>query len=255
MDENSESTSAIYAARIDGEGNYYARYSRKGINSSDREMRSYDVCTSADAVHNFNDMKFLALGQNKEILSVSPEDDEYQRKRIRINFKEPVKKGDVYSFEYRFMWKSTIGLYTGDTDHFWIGDCRHVSICLTFPHELLTPRFYLVKDKNIIDELRLLRREEANESVTYFMEFDNEDENDGIIFYFDGQDSDMSIDGISYLSSPEIVNSKNGEKFSIRRCNEDDIRDIYKIEQIIEKSNAATESVLHSGPRSGKLID
>lgn len=242
---NSNSTSAIYSARIDEGGNYHARYIREGINSSDCDMRLYDICTSADAVHDFDDMKFMALGANKERLSVSLRDDGYQRKHIRVNFREPVKKGAVYKFEYRFMWKSTIGLTTGDTDHFWIGDCRHVSIYLTFPNELLAPRFYLIKDRGIVDELRILRKEEKNGSVTYYVEFDNEDGNDGIIFYFDGQDTQVKIEGIKYLSMPQQIKSREGVDFSVERCKEEHIKEIYEIEKKIEKGNAATEGILY----------
>jgi len=113
------------------------------------------------------------------------------------------------------------------------------------PCELIMPRFYLIKGKSIVDELRLLRRKEKDGSVTYFLEFDNEEKSEGIIFYFDGQEEVIKSDGIGYLSSPKIVTSKDGKEFSIQKCNEEDIIEIYKIEQIIEKSNAATENILY----------
>lgn len=242
---NTESSHAIFSARIDVKGNYYARYLREGINTKNHDMRFYDIITSADAVHEFEEMQFMALDNNKNRLSVSVIDDSYQKKYVRVNFKDPIKQGSVFSFEYRFLWKSTIGLITGDTDFFWIRDCRHVSIYLNFPKELIAPRLYLVKDNSIVQELRICRRMENNKSVTYFLDFDNKDQNDGIIFYFDGQDNQINIEGVDYLSAGVDIESKDSNIYTIERCKEEDIKEIYKIELTIERSNAATESILY----------
>ena len=237
---------AVFFARIDSKGNYHAHYRQEGVNENHQSspMKEFDVVTAADAVHGFGEMSFTPLNKKREILEASVVEDKFQKKHVRINFREPVGPGEHFELEYRFKWKGTMSLELGDTDHFWITETRNIRAYLNFQRHLKSPAFYLVSDKKIKKELPPKVNLERDGTVTYSIEIENKENSwDGLIFCFEGQEAFINTHS-EFLGSPHKFSGGDGKNYIIEKCMPDQIREVYSIESKIERGNAANEETL-----------
>jgi len=229
-----------YYARIDEKGNYYARYNKTGINKSDMPISRYQINTTADATHSGDDMCFNAFDGSGNRLMVTQTEDHVQYKSFNIHFNSTIKKNENFSIKYMFRWKETINK-SGDTDHFEINKANNILVTVNFKTKLKSPKFFVLEKKILVDELQANYKTEIDGTHSYTIEYINDANRDGIIFYFEGSDMVMK-QGARILRRSK--GSKTTNPYQIIKCTNSDIRDVYRIETEVELSNAASESTL-----------
>ncbi|MCS4436132.1 GNAT family N-acetyltransferase [Aquiflexum gelatinilyticum] len=232
-----------YFARIDIEGNYFAKYEKKGVNESDEPVQSLKFTTTADGFHDATVMNFVVYDEQNEKLQTAIEKDMNNIKVFKIFLNSHVLPKESFVLKHYFCWYKTMNL-NGDTDHWSIKGIRNVEISLNFPRELLMTKLFFVKEKRVVEQLIPSKKIEKDNTITYYHKYDNSINNDGVIFYFEG-------------SIPQTLFAERGEKkieFSIRgrkdvfmvtKATENDIKNVYKIEIDIELGNAASELTLN----------
>ena len=240
---NEKYTKALFKARIDDHGTYYANYSKEGIVMEDYKD-GVEIVTTADAITNYKKMNFKAIDQLGRFLSVKPIFDYIQKKKVKIFFASPLKKHDHFFVRCFFKWENTMNFSGGDTDHFWVACCDSWDISLNFPKRLLSPKFIAFKDKRPLKCLPIQIEEQKDGTVSYNTRKLQNFQCDCVIFYYEGID-DQSILSRINMNFPHKYRAKTNESFYISMCREEDIKYIYKIECDIERSNAADEKMLY----------
>lgn len=234
--------SISFFARIDDDGNYFAKYEKEGINESNNSIQFLKFTTTADGFHNADMMNFVVYDKENEKLNTVIEKDINHQKVFKIFLNNSINIKESVAIKYYFCWYKTINL-NGDTDHWSIKDIRNVFISLNFPRELLLPKLLLIKDRKVVDQVMPNKKTEKDNTVTYFYKYDNSKNNDGVIFYFEGSVHKQN------LADKKVKNNEfsiRGRKdiFSITKATENDIKKVYNIEDAIELGNAASEETL-----------
>jgi ribosomal protein S18 acetylase RimI-like enzyme len=229
-------SSVKYLARIDKEGHYYANYVISGSNQSNGNVSAYTISTTADSIQDFDEMDFQAIDSAGKLLDVENIRNLVQNKHCKIHFNEIIHPGEGFTLSLRFMWKATISLKSGDTDHFEIHGYKTVNISLNFPCRLRSARYYIVANHILIQQVEAITINERDGTFTYSLNYDNNANYDGVIFYFEGANMNQGSNNKSLISKIENV--------TISKCTLQDIADIYKIELDVEHSNAASEQTL-----------
>lgn len=242
--ENIEYSLVEYFGRIDERGNYFAHYLKRGINRSVSDLNELILTTTADSTNTEEDMWFKACDINGKKIDANIKNDGMQNKTFIISFPESIKKDEEFGVQYHFRWKETINIVNGDTDHFEIRDARDCTIRLNFTCALKSPRFFIVKDRNIVDEITPSHKTEKDKTTTYLTNYRNVSNNDGMIFYFEGGNIPKHTNKKLRLPVHGKKNSTNQDKITITKCLPELIKDVYKIELGIEFGNAASEITL-----------
>lgn len=231
-----EISSVCYKGKIDARGNYYAEYAINAIAIS--KISQYSITTSADSTYNSSTMDFQAFDAHGKRLDTSIENESNQMVTFLIHF-DTIDKHSRVDLHYKFIWKHTmiISSTIGDTDHFVIKDIKKVEIILNFRGTLKSARFFVISSGAIVSQINAQTKKEKDKSTTYYLLFDNDQNHEGIIFYYEG----MTI-----ISTPSIKNivKQISSEISIQKCMLDDIKNVYNIELSIEHSNAASEGIL-----------
>jgi len=234
---------ACFSARIDVDGHYYAKYEKNGNNNNlNLLIDDYSFSTTADSIQDANTLDFIAYDRNNNKLNHSIIKDVSNQKLFKIFFPEPIKYKDDFLIKKYFCWYQTINLNTGDTDHWHIKNIRNVTIYINFPFELINHRLFEVKNHCITGQITINKKIEKDNTYTYFVDYINKDNIDGLIFYFEGHKK--TNNSITKYKAKEFSIKGRKDKFEISPAKETDIQKIYKIESEIEHSNAATEDIL-----------
>ncbi len=231
----------FFNVRVDELGNYFAKYEKKGINEKNYVIDEMIFSTTADGFHHADDMNFVSFDEHGVKNHTSINNDKNHLKEFKIKLNKAISpKESIYIKNY-FCWYNTINLKTGDTDHWSIKNIRNISISINFPSELVSPKIFEIKDKKIIGQHKLEKKTEKNKTISYYTNYINDKNCDGLIFYFEG-----------YM--PKIHNTQKKpnefsllgrkDKYLIERASEKDIKQVYKIELDVEHGNAATEETL-----------
>lgn len=239
--ENIEYTRITYSARIDDGGNYYAKYDKTGLNKTGNSMSSYEIVATADALVAIDDMHFSAESAGKRLM-VTNNDDFNQNKSFIVHFEQLVNNNQDFNIVYKFEWRETLYQKSGDTDHFLIRNARNITIQINFKTRLKSPRFFIVKEKKIISEQKADISTELDGTHNYMLQYSNDENSDGIIFYFEGNDTQQQKNMPRVLKNVKC--KLNSQNFEICKCNNDDIREIIAIENDIEYTQAASEETL-----------
>jgi len=226
-------------ARIDETGNYHARYTRHCKNISSSSVDQYSYNTSADSIEDADDMGFIAYDEAGKILDCHIGNDALQKKTCVIRLNNPVSPQAKFLLTYLFKWKNTITFKRGDTDHFEIKTAKAVYIAVNFRKTLINPRFLIVNDHEVIEEKQVKRKKEQDGTVSYYLDYNNENNYDGIVFYFEGANPEKNLPMTKEI---KILKKVNGVNFF--NCSLSDIKQVYRIEAEIEYSNAASENTL-----------
>jgi ribosomal protein S18 acetylase RimI-like enzyme len=233
-----------FNARIDRDGNYYAKYHAKGINNSNKSIENYLFTTSADGIHDISTMNFRIYDEDNNILLYDIIEDFNHNKIIKIRFNSNVTHKTHIDQRVYFCWYNTINLDKGDTDHWNVQNIRNVSIQLNFPRQLKSAKFISVINYKLKESISATHIQEIDNSHTYSLIYVNDKNVDGFIFYFEGQ-SDDNIKHNAYrpfMPSQIVLGKKKVVHCEIAKL--EDISKIYRIETEIEHSNAATEDTL-----------
>lgn len=261
IDDNAIKVTKInFKARIDSRGNYFADYTRNGVNEKNGLLYSIDIITSADnSAQDFNSINFIAYDSENNILSVEAKEDERQHKKINIQFLHPISPNESFSLRNKFCWENSINLKTGDTDHWSIKDILNIDIALNFPDNLKRPVIFIINKRQVVEEVDVINKPQKDGSHTYYLEYENKMNNDGMIFYFEGialkNNSNQKPMNLTRkktnkrtLKAAEqiklIKNSNMHSDFRYAKSSDSDIREVYKIELDVEYSNAASEETL-----------
>lgn len=238
-DDKIEYSKISYKARIDEKGNYFATYQKNGVNKSGNQLAKYKVITTADSTSSIGDMYFQCYDEKENKLSVSENEDYAQNKSFFVHFDEIVNNNEDFSITYQFRWKETIS-GKGDTDHFEIRNARNITVVLNFKTKLKGAKYFIVKNRTIVSELKAFYTTERDSTHTYGLQYENAENSDGIIFYFEGSEI-LNNKTMRLLQQRKSLST---EDIEVSKCNPENIRDIYKIEVSVEHSNAATEITL-----------
>jgi len=231
-----------FFARIDSDGNYYAKYEKQGVNETNTSIQYLKFTTTADGFHNADVMNFMAYDKENDKLNTTIEKDINHQKVFKIFLNHPANAKEIISVKYYFCWYKTINL-NGDTDHWSIKNIRNIFISINFPCELHVPKILVIKDKRVIDQFLPSKTIEKNNTFSYQFRYDNFANNDGIIFYFEGSAPQPLLIEKIYKNNEFSIDGRK-DTYSITRATESDIKGIYNIEVDIEHSNAASEETL-----------
>ncbi|WP_406824127.1 GNAT family N-acetyltransferase [Pedobacter sp. KACC 23697] len=236
--------SISFFARIDTDGNYFAKYTKEGVNESNTTIEFLKFTTTADGFHDANIMNFLAYDKDNKKLNALIEKDINHQKVFKIYLNNPVKFKESINIKYYFCWYKTMNL-KGDTDHWSIKNIRNINISLNFPRELLLPKILIIKNKNVIDQLIPNKKIERDNTYTYFAKYENLDNNDGAVFYFENSVNDSILQEKKTKNSEFSIRGRKDNYF-ITKAADNDIKNIYNIEIDIEHGNAASEETLNN---------
>lgn len=230
-----------YNARIDEQGNYFAQYSKKGTNITNRPINAFSFITTADSREQADDMGFKAFERNGKIVYGNIQVDKVQNKTCSFPLKKPISPGLELDIFYFFKWRETMTFKDGDTDHFDIKHAKNVYVNLNFRFTLINPRIFIISDKEIIQDFTPRKSLEKDGSHSYYFEYINENNYDGIIFYYE------SANFSKFEPIPKELKSfrKGVEEIVYSTCSLKDIQGIYILESEIEHGNAASEKTLY----------
>lgn len=239
-----EINSIKFNARIDSDGNYYAKYHAIGLNNSNSSIDNYLFITSADGIHNISTMNFRIYDEHNNRMQYDIVEDYNHNKIIKVRFNKSIAQKNPVDQRVYFCWYNTINLSSGDTDHWNVQNIRNISIQLNLPRQVKSAKFISVKDYNLQESIIPHHQLEIDNSHTYSLDYTNEKNVDGFIFYFEGQ-SDEIIKHKSYRPyRPFQIRLGKNKMVHCEIAKLEDIPNIYKIETDIEHSNAATEETL-----------
>ncbi|WP_316848940.1 GNAT family N-acetyltransferase [Pedobacter agri] len=231
-----------YYARIDDKGNYYAQYSKKGLNITDQVIDTFSFRTTADSREQADEMGFRAMQSGQAIVPGKIQVDAVQNKTCSFELGKPISPGEELEIFYIFKWRETMVFNTGDTDHFIIKKALNVSISLNFPFTLTGPRFFLVAHGQIVGEQNPRKFIERDGTHSYKLDYINEFDYDGVIFYYEGSNFTKQV-----IIPKQLKNFKKSlDEISYFTCSPSDIRDVYILEAEIEHGNAASEQTLYN---------
>ncbi len=237
-------SSASFSARIDKKGNYFAKYLRSGVNNTPRAIDHVTFSVSGDGIQNAEEMNFLPYDSENNKMYFDIVEDYNHRKAFKIHLSDPLNPGNEIKYTCYFCWYKTMSLRNGDTDHWSIHNTKDVEIRLNFPHQLKHAKLFFIKDNRFVEELRPSVKMELDSTYTYYLNYANSNNNDGVVFYYEG------ITGrtiYNYKKSRELeVNEGSNRKrvFTFCQASESEISNIYDIEYEVEHANAASEEIL-----------
>lgn len=186
-------------------------------------------------------MNFLSFDSENNHHHISIENDANHLKIFKIKLDSPIAAKQSVHLKNYFCWYKTIRTKTGDTDHWNIKNIYNVNFSINFPSELISPRIYEINDKLLIGHLTPIEKIEKNGTATYYFNYVNKKNIDGLIFYFEGIQKSKSI--VSKKTTEFSILGRK-DKYVIDRALKKDIKEIYKIEVGIDHGNAATEDTL-----------
>jgi ribosomal protein S18 acetylase RimI-like enzyme len=233
-----------FHARIDLDGNYFAKYHAKGINNSVSIIDKYSFSTSADGMHDITKMKFRIYDEENNLLECDGEEDFSHKKVVKIRLQKPIQPKGLVDQRIYFCWYNTINLDSGDTDHWNIQGIRNITVQLNFPNSLKSPKFFGVKDYEIIERINPQQNLEIDNSHTYSLTFTNSNNLDGLIFYFEGKSNTKNRHKSYRPFKPIQIREGRKKVYHCEPAKLEDISKIYQIETEVEHSNAATEETL-----------
>ena len=79
-----EINSIRFNARIDLDGNYYAKYEFDGLNNTNIALENYNFATAADGIHDLNTMNFRVYDRHNNLLEFEEIEDYNHKKTIKI---------------------------------------------------------------------------------------------------------------------------------------------------------------------------
>ena len=133
---------------------------------------------------------------------------------------------------------------SGDTDHWNIMDITNCRVQLNFPNSLKSPKFYVVKDYEIIEKISPSSNLELDNSYTYSLNYDNRNNADGLIFYFEGIENRQRKHKSYKPFRPKSIRIGRKSVLHIENAKPEHLPKIYKVESEIELGNSATEEIL-----------
>lgn len=233
-----------FFARIDKDGNYFAKYHAKGINNTSQDIDKFKFTTAADGMHDVDSMNFKIYDEKSELLSYAIIGDHNHLKQIEITLTNPIKPKQHIENRVYFAWYNTINLKNGDTDHWNIEGIKNVNIQLNVPNKFKAVRIYLVKEYEIVHKVYPTHNYEADNTSTYTLQYVNDDDVDGLIFYFEGIENEQKRSKTYKPYRQQKISFSKKSQLIIQPAKKEDIPNIYRLELDIEKSNAASEDVL-----------
>ena len=235
-----------YYARIDNKGNYYAKYEQKGLNNiPNKTIDSIIFPTSADGFHDSNKMNFMAydLDSGNKLTFDVTENISFH-KAFKCHLSNPVNYKETINTKFYFGWLNTMNLEGGDTDHFVAKDISNIFISINFPSDLKVPKIFELKEKEVVGQQNLQKKTETDGTITYFLKYHNPNNNDGLVFYFEGIAQNNKPQRKIKTIDLKIGTGKKSNDYHITEATTQDIRRIYKIESEIEMKDAADENTL-----------
>lgn len=229
-----------YSARIDEKGNYHAHYSKEGINSSSTPLNGLTINTMSDSMDTAEEMGFRAYDKNGVLLATNWEIDEDQKKRFVIGFETPVQKDEKFYCRYLFRWRNTITFNRGDFDHFSIKNAEKVSININVKFNLVNPKFFVLNEGRIVEELKFGKIDERDGTKSYNLEYENIANCDGVIFYFERTHIPKVTPNVKEIKGFKKIDND----IKIFRCSADDVSQVHRLEIAIETGSPATENIL-----------
>lgn len=242
-----EVNSINYNARIDKEGNYYLDYTLKGIVDNKSGLDEFLFLSSADSNQEFDDLDFIAINNKGYKLHAEAIDHESFKAIVKISCDKTLEYREDFQINIKLIWKKAIVYRPGDTDHFAIKNIKTAKITLNFPYTLQKAIFFKIKNQEVIDNIKPQFTQEKDGTFTYRLDSYYNDENniDGIIFYFEKKKDIKNNSKISFLEKSEEIQLK-GKNIIFKKCSKEDIKNIYLLESNhIEFDNAVTESILY----------
>jgi ribosomal protein S18 acetylase RimI-like enzyme len=232
-----------FFARIDEDGNYFAKYEKEGVNESNNNIQFLKFTTTADGFHDAGVMNFIVYDKRNEKLNTTIFKDINNQKVFKIFLNGQIIPKESVSVKYYFCWYKTINL-NGDTDHWSIKDIRNVFLSLNFPRELLLPKILIINDKNVVEQFIPSKKNEKNNTFSYFYNYNNLENNDGVIFYFEGSVASNLTE--KKIKTNEFSIRGRKDTFSIFKATENDVKNIYNLEHAIDLGNSASEETLNN---------
>ncbi len=227
--------------RIDADGNYYTKVIFEAVNNTKSNVNTFRYAVTADGSDKIDNMGFEAFNERLERLSITVLNDSTQFKSVEINFNRSVRPGESIKFRIYNSWTDTINLM-GDTDHWIAKSIKYVNVSLNFPCELINPRIFTVKDSKLSKSFELQCRTEQNNTKTYLFNYINNEEADGLVFYFDNT---RDITKLEKIQKQKFTLKQNRNiDWTISPCKNIDIRNVYNLESKIEGEKAASEATL-----------
>jgi len=233
-------TSVGFYARIDNYGNYYTKVHNRGINNSDKIIDKVSFITAADGNSDASDMEFKVYDEENLSLPTEVRNNSTHYKEFQVNFLHAVNPSDTFEHKIYFMWEKPINLNRGDTDHWNIKNIENVKVQLNFPSPLKSPRIYELNEQTIINRLTLSHNQEIDNSYTYTLEYKNNKNIDGLIFYFEGVNKTTKLKNSLNKFKPKQIASIEGSKITIDRAKANDLEKIALLERTIEGPKAAS---------------
>ena len=229
-----------YFARIDEHGNYYAHYSKTGRNTSSNPLAGIYINTTSDSLDAAEEMGFRAYDKDGILLETTLNTEDDQNKSFFIRFNTQVKSDEDFYCRYLFRWRNTISFNRGDFDHFKIKNAQKAVINVNVKFALTNPRFLIINENKIVDEIKIYKREELDGTKSYFNEYENDANYDGIILCFERTHIPKPT-----FNPKEIKGFKKIDNdIKIFKCSGDDIPKIHRLEIAVEQNAPATESIL-----------
>lgn len=239
---NIKITEKEFYARVDKDGHYYAKYVVTLLNESHGQCDHFIFSTTADGPNDINKMNIVPRNSSNEVLSYEIVKDDRFYKVIRIILDKPMNHKEERFIKIYFKWDNTLNLDRGDVDHFTIIGCKSTFFQLNLPYKLLNFKIFYVQNRDLVNLLVPEQREEKDGTYTYSHKLTNNENYDGIIFYYEG-----SILRKKYQSNLNYKLRNPAKLYDdpiIQIAEPSDLKEIYKIELDIEHGNAASESVL-----------
>jgi len=238
--------SIAFYARIDLDGNYFAKYVCTGVNNTSDQVTKYVFVTSADSMAAIASNQFHAFDFEGNELEYKVIENERQYRKIEVDFHEPIKQGHHCNYKMYFCWLKTMLLDTGDTDHWNTKDIPTVTIQLNFPRPLKGVKLFETNSNEVTGVCDLNKKTEIDKTTTYFLTYDNLTKNtEGLVFYFEGifskQERHPDYKGFSPVTYRSFTLPS---EVGIRVAQERDIQPIYNLESTIDQGNAANEETL-----------
>ena len=227
--------------RIDADGNYFTKVIFETVNNSKNNVNTFRYAVTADGSDKIDDMGFEVFSEGLERLSMTVLNDSTQFKSVEIHFNRSVRPGESIKFRIYNSWTNTINL-KGDTDHWIAKSIKYINVSLNFPCELINPRIFTVKDSKLSNSYELQCSTEQNNTRTYKFKYENNEETDGLVFYFDNT---RDIIKSKKIQKQNFVLKQNKKiEWTISPCMNADIRSVYNLESKIEGDKAASEATL-----------
>lgn len=234
--------SLILNARIDLDGNYYAKYRINGL-SQFGEIKNYEFITMADGFHNLEKMNFKIYDNLSHNRLHFDEGTDINHKKSIIIKPNGQNFGHNIDHSIYFSWYNTINFKTGDTDHWEVSDAQKISIQINIPFKLKKAQFITVNEKKTRLCIYPTFCDELDGTHSYSINIENPNSKiEGLVFYFEGIDNNHVNKSLTFI--PKTINIAPKKTVSVHNAQLTDIPKLYKIEVDIENSNAASEETL-----------